>query len=177
MTVSPAQLSGCQTALDTYGRVNTLVDLPRLRTRKTMQKIQDSQRMPLPHSSFKPSHQVEIQRLHRLTVYGRWLVVLALWLTVGALSLWQLRFRIQLLMDYFTWVAVRYGLAYHQGAALGLALCLGATAAVMTWHSRNLMFGLPKHEQLRLQQQLLRIQQQGPTHPLWRWVCGEQKRL
>jgi hypothetical protein len=127
-----------------------------------------------------PSDQVlhpEIQRLHRLTVYGRWMVVVVLWLTVGLLSLWQLRFRIQLLMDSFTWVAVRYGLAYHQGAAFGLFLCLGMTAATLTWHARNLVFGLPKQEQLRLQQQLMRIQQQGPTHPLWRWVCGEQKPL
>jgi hypothetical protein len=143
-----------------------------------MQKIQDSQGMPLPHSpTSNPFLQPEIQRLHRLTIYGRWVTVLALWLTVGAVSLWQLRFRIQLLMDSFTWVAVRYGLAYHQGAALGLALCLGMTAAVMTWHCRNLMFGIPKEELLRLQQQLARVQQQGPTHPLWRWVCREQKRL
>jgi hypothetical protein len=143
-----------------------------------MQKIQDSQRMSSQHL---PSHQAlppDIQRLHRLTIYGRWMIVLFLWLTVGAASLWQLRFRIQLLLDSFTWVAVRYGFAYHQAAAFGLALCLGMTAAVMTWHSRNLVFGLPKQEQLRLQQQLTRIQQQGPTHPLWRWICsGEQKRL
>jgi hypothetical protein len=126
-----------------------------------------------------PSHnhaQEDLQRLHRLTSYGRWMVVLLLWLTVGSLSLWQLRFRIQLLVDSFTWVGVRYGLAYHQGAALGLCFCVGMTLSVLVWHARNSLFGLPKQEQLRLQLQAQRIRQQGPTHPLWRWVCSEQNR-
>lgn len=123
-----------------------------------------------------PSQPQTLQRLHRLTVYGRWFVVLLAWLTVGSLSLWQLRFRIQLLMDSFTWVGVRYGLAYHQGAALGLFVCIGMTFAVLVWHSRNLLFGLPKEEQLRLQLQAERIRQQGSTHPLWRWVYNEQDR-
>lgn len=129
--------------------------------------------MTFAHSASSQRQQRDVQRLHRLTVYGRWTVVVALWLTLGLISLWQLRFRIQLLMDYFTWVAVRYGLAYHQGAAFGLSVCVGMTAAVLVWHSRNLLFGLPKQEQVRLQQQAARIRQQGPTHPLWRWVCGE----
>ncbi len=109
--------------------------------------------------------------------YGRWIIVLTLWLTVGLISLWQFRYRIQLLIDSFTWVALRYGLAYHQGAAFGLSLCFGMTIAVLGWQSRTLLFGLSKPEQLRLQQQAVRIRQQGPTHPLWRWVCGEQKRF
>jgi hypothetical protein len=142
----------------------------------TMQKMQE----PQPLSSLDwvntPPQQQSVQRLHRLTVYGRWMVVVALWLTVGLISLWQFRFRIQLLMDSFTWVAVRYGLAYHQAATLGLSLCIGMTLSVLIWHSRNILFGLPKQEQLRLQLQAERIRQQGPTHPLWRWVCGEQNR-
>jgi hypothetical protein len=117
--------------------------------------------------------QAEMRRLHQLTVYGRWLFVSGVWLTVGGLSLWQLRFRIQLLMDYFTWSAVRYGLAYHQWAALGLALCLGMTAAVLTWQSRNWLFGLSQIERIRLQHQVQRIRQQGVTHPLWRWIHKE----
>jgi hypothetical protein len=50
------------------------------------------------------------------------------------------------------------------------------TLAVLVWHSRNLLFGLPKEEQLRLQLQAERIRQQGSTHPLWRWVYSEQDR-
>jgi hypothetical protein len=142
----------------------------------TMQKMQEPQPLSSRDWVNTPSQQQTVQRLHRLTVYGRWMVVVALWLTVGLISLWQFRFRIQLLVDYFTWVAVRYGLAYHQGATLGLSLCIGMTLSVLVWHSRNILFGLPKQEQLRLQLQAERIRQQGPTHPLWRWVCGEQNR-
>jgi hypothetical protein len=111
--------------------------------------MQDPQPLSAVNWVDAPTQPQILQRLHRLTVYGRWLVVLLSWLTVGSLSLWQLRFRIQLLMDSFTWVGVRYGLAYHQGAALGLFVCIGMTLAVLVWHSRNLLFGLPKEEQLR----------------------------
>jgi hypothetical protein len=141
-----------------------------------MQKMQDPQQLSSIDWVDAPPQQQILQRLHRLTIYGRWLIVLLAWLTVGSLSLWQLRFRIQLLMDSFTWVGVRYGLAYHQGATLGLSVCIGMTLAVLVWHSRNLLFGLPKEEQLRLQLQAERIRHQGSTHPLWRWVCGEQDR-
>jgi hypothetical protein len=128
-------------------------------------------------STEEPALQWEIRRLHQLTIYARWVFVLGLWLTVGAFSLWQLRFRIQILMDYFTWAAVKYGLAYHMFAALGLALCLGFTASVLTWHLRNLLLGLPQRELDRLQQQAIRIRQQGKTHPLWRWLQREEKGL
>ncbi|MGB8699429.1 MAG: hypothetical protein WCD18_08445 [Thermosynechococcaceae cyanobacterium] len=121
--------------------------------------------------------QRETQRLYRLAVYGRWIFVLVLWLTVGSLSLWQLRFRIQLLLDYFTWSAVKYGLAYHQVSAFGLFLCVGVTTSVIVWQARNWLFGLPKSEAVRFQQQVLRIRQQGHTHPLWHWVCGEKPRF
>jgi hypothetical protein len=131
-------------------------------------ETKSSQSSPLP---------LDIRRLHQLTIYARWVFVLGLWLTVGAFSLWQLRFRIQILMDYFTWAAVKYGLAYHIIAAFGLALCLGATAGVLTWHLRNLLLGLSKHEKERLQQQAIRIRQQGNTHPLWRWLNCKEKGL
>ena len=147
-------------------------------TPQIWQKMQDPQQISLGNAPFSQQQPPEdLQRLLRLMTYGRWIVVLTLWLTVGLISLWQLRYRIQLLIDSFTWVAVRYGLAYHQGAAFGLSLCLGMTIAVLVWHSRTLFFGLSKPEQLRLQQQAVRIRQQGSTHPLWRWVCGEQKRF
>jgi hypothetical protein len=147
-------------------------------THQRLQKMQDPQPISILNTPFNHQQPEDLQRLLRLMTYGRWIVVLTLWLTVGLVSLWQLRYRIQLLIDSFTWVALRYGLAYHQGAALGLSLCLGMTIAVLAWHSRNLLFGLSKIEQIRLQQQAVRIRQQGPTHPLWRWVCcGEQKRL
>ncbi|NCJ08492.1 hypothetical protein GS597_18660 [Synechococcales cyanobacterium C] len=117
----------------------------------------------------------QVERLHRLTVWGRWLVVLFLWLTLGTLSLWSLRYSIQLWFDYFTWSAVRYGLAYHRLAAIGLGICFGMTLAVLSWQSRNILFGLPPKEQHRLVALAMQIRNQGARHPLWKWVCREEQ--
>lgn len=115
--------------------------------------------------------QQEVERLHRLTVCGRWLVVTGLWLSVGPLSLWGLRSEISLWLEHFTWVAVRYGLAYNRLSAFGLALCIAMTTATLIWQTRNVLFGLPQREQRRLERQVRRIRTRGPGHPLWRWVC------
>lgn len=112
----------------------------------------------------------QVQQLHRLMVYSRWLVIAILWITVAPLSLWGLREEIALLQNHFTWSAVRYGLAYNRFAALGLGLCIGLTTATLVWHSRNILFGLPAVEQRRLEQQVSKILQQGPSHPFWKWV-------
>ncbi len=117
-----------------------------------------------------PTFQAAVQRLHRLTVYGRWLTVLGLWLTVGSLSLWSLRYPISLLQDYFTWAAVRWGIVFQPLPALGLGLCVAVTIAVLVWQSRNILVGLPKSERQRLEKQVLKIREQGSSHPLWRWV-------
>lgn len=111
-----------------------------------------------------------IARLHRLTVYSRWLLVGGLWLTIGTLSLWGLRYPISLLQEHFTWATVRYGLANNALAAIGLGLCVGLTLAVLLWQSRNILFGLPAVEQAWLKKSVAQIKHQGETHPLWKWV-------
>lgn len=121
--------------------------------------------------SLDPTFQWQVERLHQLTVYSRWLVVILLWLSVGSLSLWGLRGEIALWLQYFTWVAVRYGLYYNPLPALGLVICIAMTASVLVWQSRNILLGLPHEEQRRLEQQVYRIRQQGASHPLWKWVC------
>ena len=113
----------------------------------------------------------QVQRLHRLTVYGRWLVVGILWMSVGILSLWGLRYPISLWLEYFTWSAVRYGLFYNWLPTIGLSLCIGMTAAVLIWQSRNILWGMPDQERRRLEQQVQQIRKQGESHPLWKWVC------
>lgn len=122
-------------------------------------------------ANLDPVFKQQVQRLHHLKVYGRWLVVGLLWVTVAPLSLWGLRSEITLWLQYFTWVAVRYGLYYNPLPTLGLAFCIGMTVAVLIWQSRNILLGLPRQEQQRLEQQVCRIRQQGPSHPLWHWVC------
>ncbi|MDQ2098134.1 MAG: hypothetical protein QQW96_10845 [Tychonema bourrellyi B0820] len=118
-----------------------------------------------------PNFQIEVQRLHKLTVYGRWLTVIFLWISIGSFSIWGLRDEIALWIENFTWAAVRYGLYFHRWPTLGLGLCLGMTLAVLTWQGRNIVRGLPLREKRRLEEQVRRIRQQGSSHPLWKWVC------
>lgn len=126
----------------------------------------------LTDAKLDPIFQQEVERLHNLTVWGRWLLVVVLWITIAPVSLWALRDEIALLQQYFTWAALKYGLAYNTLPAVGLALCYGMTAAVLIWQSRNILWGMPLQEQRRLEKQVNRIRQQGASHPLWKWVCG-----
>jgi hypothetical protein len=121
--------------------------------------------------STDPSFAQQVIRLYKFQVYSRWFVVGCLWLTVVPLSLWNLRSEIALWQQYFTWVAVRYGLVYHPVATLGLSFCIGMTTAVLVWQSRNILLGLPQKERERLEKQVFRIRQQGASHPLWKWIC------
>ncbi|UKP00095.1 hypothetical protein [Nostoc sp. UHCC 0870] len=116
----------------------------------------------------------QVQKLHQLTVYGRWLFVGFLWLTIAPLCFWNLRSEIALWQQYFTWAAVRYGILSHPLSAIGLAFCIGMTTSVLVWQSRNILLGLPHQEQQRLEKQVFQIRQQGPTHPLWKWVVNSQ---
>lgn len=118
-----------------------------------------------------PTFERQVQKLYRLTAYSRWLVVGCLWLSVGVLSLWGLRYEISLLLQYFTWVAVRYGLYYNPLSTFGLACCSVMTISNLLWHGRILLFGLPPKELRRLAKQVQQIRQQGQSHPLWKWVC------
>ncbi|NJR52320.1 MAG: hypothetical protein HC780_24850 [Leptolyngbyaceae cyanobacterium CSU_1_3] len=122
------------------------------------------------YSELDPSFQAAVERLHKLTVWARWLVAGGLWVTIGLLSLWDLRSTFTLLRQYFTWAALRHGLAYHFLAAIGLGLCIGVTVATLVWQSRNILFGLPLPERNQLAQQVLKVHQQGKSHPLWRWI-------
>jgi hypothetical protein len=121
-------------------------------------------------SQLDPIFKNQIDRLYRLTVYARWFVITLLWLTVGAYSLWELRYPISLIQEYFTWAAVRYGLAFQPIPAFGLCLCVGMTTGTLVWQSRNLIWGIPKKDRQRLTKQVYQIRQQGSSHPLWKWV-------
>lgn len=136
---------------------------------------QNEDKLEIINAQADPSFAAQVERLLELTVYGRWLFVGLLWLTIGSLSLWALRGEIALLQQHFTWVAVQYGLAYNRLPAIGLALCVGMTVAVMLWQSRNILIGMPPTEKRRLEQQVFRIRQQGKSHPLWNFVCQSKK--
>ena len=112
----------------------------------------------------------QIEKLHQLTVYARWLLVLFCWSTIGVFGLFGLRTEINLWFDYFTWSAVRYGISYNLLPSLCLAFCIGLTLSVLVWQSRNIIWGLPAQERYRLQQQVKRILAAGSSHPLWKFI-------
>lgn len=65
---------------------------------------------PAPESPIDPEMKQAMERLHQLTVWGRWAVVTGLWLTVGSWSLWQMRKVWEVAWEYFTWSAIRVGI-------------------------------------------------------------------
>jgi len=135
-----------------------------------MEVLGDEASPDLPES-LDPQFKGEVERLYRLTLYGRWVFAGLLWLFLGTWSLWDLREPIALMREYFTWSALRYGLVFHPLGAIGFGLCVSMTVSVLVWQSRNLLWGLPQSEQKRLHASVLKIRQQGKSHPLWRWVC------
>ena len=114
----------------------------------------------------------ELQRLHQLTVYARWLFVMFSWITLGAAGIWDLRGDIALWLEHFTWAAVRYALAYNLISTFCLAFCIGITTAVLVWQSKNILYGISSSEKRRLHKQVKKIRDRGPSHPLWKWVFG-----
>ena len=114
----------------------------------------------------------KVAKLHRLTVYGRWLFVLVSWLTLGVYALWNLKEEIALWFDYFTWAAVYYGFHFNFLPTLCLAFCVATTISVLIWQSRNIIYGLPPQEQRQLEKQVRKIQKKGKKHPLWKWING-----
>ena len=133
--------------------------------------MEQPQEQPLSSVELDPIFKQQVQKLYNLILYGRWLVVAFLWLSVGSLSLWGLRSEIALWLQYFTWVAVRFALYYNPLPTIGLTVCVVMTISVIVWQSRNILLGLPPEEQRRLEQQVQKIRQQGATHPLWKWIC------
>jgi len=120
-----------------------------------------------------PTFILQVEKLHRLTVYARWTLVSFTWLVIGLPSLWGLRSDLELMLAEFTWASLRYTLSlyYSPLPTMGLIFCISITTAVLFWQSRNILFGMPQEEKNRLEQQLLRIRQQGSSHPMWKWIC------
>ena len=117
-----------------------------------------------------PTFKHQIDNLYRLNLYGRWLVICLMWLTIGIYSLCGLRYPISLIQEEFTWATVKYGLIGAPIPAFGLCLCVGMMTGTLIWQSRNIIWGIPKKEQQRLTQQVGNIRKQGNSHPLWKWV-------
>ena len=112
----------------------------------------------------------KVARLHRLTVYARWVFVFFCWLTLGSYALWQLREEIAIGLDYFTWAAVYYGLHFNLVPTMCLIFCVATTLSVLIWQSRNIIWGLPTAEIRQLEREVAKIQAKGKRHLLWKWI-------
>ena len=116
----------------------------------------------------------QIQRLIEVQTYLRWMFDVFLWLTVGTASIWALRSDIELWIAAFTWAAVRMSLISNRLPMLGLGLCVAMTLATLVWQSSIILWGVNQRERRSLIQQVQKIQEQGKSHLLWRWVCEER---
>lgn len=76
-----------------------------------------------------------------------------------------------MLSEHFTWAALRYGLAFNLWSTLGLSICIGPTVALLVWQTRNILFGLPKPELSKLEKYVMKVREQGSSHPLWSYLC------
>jgi hypothetical protein len=92
-------------------------------------------------------------RLYRQQAAQRRFILGFLWLIIMPASLWVLRQEMQLLWQYFTWTGLRYGLAFHPLAAMGLITTLGFTTASLLHYSQWLLFGVSRPEVRRLRRQ------------------------
>ena len=111
-----------------------------------------------------------VQRLYLLQLYGRWLLTAITWLVVAPWAMGRLWDDIQLMTEYFTWASVRYSLMFHLIPAYGLFFCIGVTISTLIWHGLYLWKGISPREQIRLENQVKKIQVAGPKHLLWKWV-------
>ncbi|MEM9809369.1 MAG: hypothetical protein AAF959_29315 [Cyanobacteria bacterium P01_D01_bin.56] len=120
------------------------------------------------YSNIATERAIEALRQHSLTLW--WRLTVAVWLTVGPLTLWQLRAEISLLLDYFTWTSVYYGLKYNFLGAIGFFLCVALASTLFVREIRHLTLGISPLERKRLEAQLTKIRRQGDSHPLWSLV-------
>ena len=114
--------------------------------------------------------QHQVARLHKLTIYARWIFVLFCWLTLGTYALGNLQEEIAICLDYFTWAALYYGLYFNFLPTICLAFCVATTTSVLVWQGRNLIWGLPILERHQLEKRVHKILAIGKKHPLWKWI-------
>lgn len=119
-----------------------------------------------------PAMQTAVKRLHNWEQKRRWVLVILLWLLLFPVCLLLLHYPIRLLLEYFTWSGVRYGLAFNPIPAAGLLLTILLTCSslISQWFYQT--YGLTSTEVRRLQKRATRIQARGESHPLWLKVWG-----
>lgn len=113
----------------------------------------------------------EIQKLHKLMTYGRWIAVVTAWILIVPFALWNMKETIELCIDYCTWSNIRLGLEFHPLSALGLSFSVGIALSVLVWQSKNILQGgLSDQQKYYLRRKVQKIRQQRKKHWLYRWI-------
>jgi hypothetical protein len=112
----------------------------------------------------------QVEKLHQIQMYGRWLFVLICWLTLAPIGIWGLREEIALIAEHFTWTAVIYGISYNFLPSLALTFSIAITIAVLVRQTKYKLTGISPRERLQLEKKVEKINNFGSSHPLWKWI-------
>jgi hypothetical protein len=113
----------------------------------------------------------QVEKLHQLTIYGRWILIAICWLTLVPWGLWQLRETISLCQEYCTWAAVRLSLEFNLWGSFALTFTVAFTTSVLVWQSSHILRGgLSAKEKYYLAEKVKKIRQQGQKNLLWYWL-------
>jgi hypothetical protein len=113
----------------------------------------------------------QVAKLRRIDMFLRWLLILLLWLTIGAWSCWQMRASIQQLSEYFSMTGLRYSLFFNLwGGGAGLIFCISLTLSSVLWQIGHSLWKVSPRERHQLEVRVQQIQNQGSKHPYWRWM-------
>lgn len=116
----------------------------------------------------------QVQKLYQFSLRRRWLFVGLCWLVIAPLSLWALRDRISLGLEYFTWAVVRTTLIFDPIPSLALAFCIAILAAVLFAQTYRRLFGFSPQYRQQLERQVMRIRAAGQDHPLWKSIVNNE---
>ncbi len=124
-----------------------------------------------------PILEQEVEKLHQLTVYGRWILVAICWLTLVPWGLWELRETISLCQEYCTWAAVRLGIEFNLLASFVLTFVIAITTSVLVWQSSHILRGgLSDKEKYYLAKKVKQIRQEGKKNIFWYWLMRENNK-
>jgi hypothetical protein len=101
----------------------------------------------------------------------RWLLVLLLWMTLGAWSCWDMRESLSQLSEYVSMTGLRYSLFFHLwGGGTGLIICVSLTLSSLFWQIGQSLWKISDRERQHLETRVQKIQNIGTKHLFWRWI-------
>jgi hypothetical protein len=120
----------------------------------------------------------EAERLFQAYQNALFIFLAGIWVLIGGPCLWVLRVEVRRLLEYFTWVGLKYMLFIEPRLpSLGILFCIVMTLYVLISQSRYELVGLMKSEQQLLERTVHMIRQLPRRHPLHRWLFGTTPQL